>query len=193
MSGFYIQSDAAITANAAEIRIPRTSCTNPADPASHFALIGKDSGGVSVSGHLFGYSRDVGLGVPATRAAKVNDVLFFSSSEKMYPTAVDFAAGDAAVGNNDLVTAFRAPFLPTDTDLTVPAVIVSMDGKDYAYITAHQTLAGKAVAIPSQFNGRTVDVLSSGGTISVGSAVVARSQVSVSVTGYGDAVLRLTA
>jgi hypothetical protein len=193
VSGYNFQSVADITANAAEIRIPRTSCTNPADPASHFALIGKDSGGVAVSGHLFGYSRDVGLGVPAARAAKVNDVLFFSSAEKMYPTAVDFAAGDAAVGNNDLVTAFRAPFLPTDTDLTVPGVIVSMDGKDYVYITAHQTLTNTAVAIPSELNGRTVEVLSTGGTISVGSTVVAGSQVLIDVTGYGDAVLRLSA
>jgi hypothetical protein len=192
VAGYDFQAIANITLNAAEIRIPKASCAVPADPASHFAMIGKDGGGVVVGGHLFGYCRDVGLGVPDTRAAKVTDVAFFSTAEKQYPIAIDAAAGDAAVGNNDLVTAFRAPFLPTDTDLSIPAVIVTMDGKDYAYITAHQTLADKLVQIPSALNGRTVEVISTGGSITVNSTVVALDHISINVTGYGDAVLRLT-
>ena len=192
VGAFDFKAIANITANAAEVRLPKASCTDVADPASHFALIGKDGGGTILSGHLFGYSRAEGQGVPATRAASVVDCLFFSSSEKMYPIAVDSAAGDSVAGDVVTVTGFRAPYLPTDTDLTVPAVIVSMGGKNYVYITAHTTLANKAVTVPMKFAGQAITVVKASANVTVHDAYVAGGTISISVSGgYGDAVLRL--
>jgi len=192
VDGYDLEAVADITSNAANVVLPRTSCDDPDDPASHFCLIGKDSGGVTLSGHLFGYSREEGNGVPATRAAKVDTVLLFSAAEKMYPFAVDGAAGDAAEGDVESVTAFRAPFMPTDADLTVPGVVVTMSGETYVYITAHQTLTQKSVAIPDKYTGKAVTTVKGHANVTVHSTFVSAAAIIISVSsGYGDVVLRL--
>ena len=190
VSGYDLQAGANITSNASDVRVPRSSCTTPTDPASHFALIGYSSG-TAVAGHLFGYDRAVGNGIPATRAAEVTNVLFFSSAEKMYPIAVDSASGDAAAGDVVEVGAFRAPFLP-DASLTIPGVIVETGGNTYCYITSHQNLTSHLVEIPDRFDGFSVTVIKSHTNVTVIDTVVINGGVRVTVTGgYGDVVLKL--
>lgn len=192
VAGYDFQAIADITENATEVRVPRTSCTDPDDPASHFCMIGKDGSGNVVANMLFGYDRTYGLGVPATRAANVNDVMFFSSAEKLYPIAIDAAAGDAAAG--DLLEAgwFVVPFAPDPTgDLTVPGIIVEIGNRVFCYITAHKSLTGKRVAIEG-YDGRAVSIIKSHANVTVSDAYVSNGGLTVSVTGgYGDVVLEL--
>lgn len=193
VSGLDFEAIAEVTSNVLDIFVPKTSCDDVNDPASHFCLIGRDSAGTTdVTGHLFGYSRGEGLGVPATRAASVATVFRLSPAEKNYPWAIDATAGDGVVGDVNLVTSFRAPFLPTDTDLTVPAVIVTMSGKTYCYITAHQNLTNKLVSVPGKYNGWLVTEIKSHSNVTVNSKYVSNGKIDLSViNSYGDVVLQL--
>ena len=191
VSGFDFEAVADITDNAAIVRVPAASCDDPANPASHFALIGRNLSGDPVAGHLYGYSRDTGLGVPAVRANAATDVMYFSPAEKQYPIAVDSKAGDAAVGDIRAVTAFRAPFLPTDPDLTIPGVVVNMDGINYVYITTHQALYAKPVLLPGELSGQKITVIKPSSTLSVLSQFVTGGAILVESSGYGDVVIRL--
>jgi hypothetical protein len=181
-----------VTANASEVRFPRASCEDPTDPASHFCFLGKDGSGNVLSGHLFGFSRLTGLGVPAERAVSVTEVAIMSSAEKLYPFAIDSAVGDSVAADVNTIDGFRAPFLPTDTDLTIPGVVVTVGGVHLIYITAHQTLTQKEVALPSALNGRPISVLKSHANVTVHSVYIADSKVLVSVAGgYGDVILQV--
>ncbi|MBO9431600.1 hypothetical protein [Sulfitobacter sp. R18_1] len=192
VAGYDFQSMADITDNTTEVRIPRMSCADPNDPASHFCMVGKDAGGNVVANMLIGYDRTYGLGVPATRAASVNDVMFFSSAEKLYPIAIDEAAGDAAAG--DLLEAgwFVVPFAPDPTgDLTIPGIIVEIGNRTFCYITAHQTLANKSVSITG-YNGRAVSIIKDHANVTIHDDYVSAGAVEISVaSGYGDVVLEL--
>lgn len=190
VGGYNLKAIADITSNAIEVRLPKASCTDVADPASHFATFGK-TGATFNSGLLFGYARDTGIAVPASRAASVTDVLYFTGTKKMYPIAVDLTAGDAATGETLLLNAFRAPFLPTDASLSVPGVIVTVGEKTYCYVTAHQTLTNHAVSIPDVYNGSSISVVKSSGA-TLGSTYVSDGQILISTTGgYGDLVLQI--
>lgn len=193
VGGYDLQAIANITANATTVRVPRTSCSDPADPASHFCLIGKDGSGEVVSNMLFGYDRTYGLGVPATRAASVNDVMFFSNYNKMYPIAIDEAAGDAAAGDVLEAGWFVVPFAPDpDGDLTIPGVIVQVGNKTFCYIAAHKTLARKSVAI-SGYNGRAVSILKAHDNVTIHDSYVSNGSIAISVAnGYGDVILDLS-
>lgn len=192
VSGLDFESIAEVTSNAASVTVPKSSCDDTSDPASHFCLIGKDSGDVVLSGHVFGYSREDGLGVPATRAANITDVYNLSTAEKNYPHAIDDADGDAVADDTDLVTSFRAPFLPTDTDLTIPGVIVTMNGNTYCYITAHQNLSNKSVSIPSKYNGWLITAIKSSANVTVINDYVTDNAIIITViNSYGDIILRL--
>ena len=192
VSGLDFQNVAEVTTNAIEVFVPSSSCDDPADPASHYSLIGKDGSDVTLSGHVFGYSRGEGLGIPATRGGIVDTIFRLSAAEKNYPYAIDEKAGDAVAGQVDEMTAFRAPFLPTDTELTIPAVIATMSGKTYCYITAHQDLTDKQVAIPSKYNGWPVTVVKPSDNVTVKSGFVSEGFIEIDVINdYGDVVLRL--
>lgn len=192
VSGLDFEAIAEVTNNLLDVTVPTTSCDDVNDPASHFCLIGKDSLDVVLSGHVFGYSREDGLGVPATRASSVTDIYNLSPAEKNYPHAIDDAAGDPVADDTDFVSSFRSPFLPTDTDLTIPGVISTMGGVNYCYITSHQNLTFKEVTIPSKFNGWPVTVLKSSANVTVHSTHVLDGIIKISViNNYGDVVLRL--
>lgn len=118
--------------------------------------------------------------------------MFFSSAEKLYPVAIDSAAGDALANDVLVATAFRAPFLPTDADLTVPGVIVTMSGKRFCYITAHKSLDHKVVSLPAKLNGLAVTVIKADPNVQLHSNYVSDGAVVISVTGsYGDVVLSI--
>ena len=192
VSGLDFEAVAEVTNNTSEILAPTTSCDDVNDPASHYCLIGKDSSDVVQSGHVFGYSREDGDGVPAVRAAIVNNIYRISSAEKNYPYVIDSSAGDGVAGQTNLITAFRAPFLPTDTDLTIPAVIATMNGATYCYITAHQNLSDKSVSIPVKFNGWPVTVLKGSPNVVVLDEYVSENAINIAVSNsYGDVVLKL--
>jgi len=192
VSGYDFQGVADITANATEVRVPKSACADPTNPASHFAMIGKLSG-TALGGTLYGYSRKKGLGVPATRAASVTDVMFFSNAEKNYPIAIDSGYGDIAAGDAFEVTSYIAPYLNTDADLTIPGVIVTCDGVDQLIMATHQTLTNKAVSLPDDINGRKITALKAHANVTVNDGYVSEGSISVSVaSGYGDIVLELT-
>jgi len=101
-------------------------------------------------------------------------------------------SGDAVAGEVDYVTSFRAPFLPTDTDLTVPAIIATMDGSTYCYITAHKNLSNKAVAIPSKYNGWKITTIKGSANVILQSEYVSNNEIVITVSNnYGDVVLKL--
>jgi len=192
VSGLDFEAIAEITSHAAQVVVPKSSCDDSANPASHFCLIGKDSSDVVLSGHVFGMSREDNLGVPATRSANINNIYYLSAANKNYPIVIDQADGDAVAGDNDFVTMFRAPFLPTDSELTIPAVIATMNGRYYCYITAHQNLTNKSVSIPTRFNGFPVTVVKSSANVTVHDSYVTNGTIAITVTSaYGDIVLRL--
>lgn len=192
VSGLDFKNVAEVTSNLLDVNVLTTDCDDVSDPASHYSLIGKDGSDVTLSGHLFGYDRSLGLGIPTTRANSVGIIYNMSPNEKNYPHAIDYAAGDAVANTVDEVTAFRAPFLPTDTDLTVPAVLVSMNGKLYCYITSHKDLTNKLIAIPKAFNGLKVTTIKHNANVTVHSEFVSSGAITISVeNNYGDVVLQL--
>jgi len=194
VSGYDFRNKANITANAALVQVPAAACADPADPASHFCQIGR-TGGAVTSSEAYGLSRASGLGVPATRAASVRNVMFFSPAEKQYPVAIDVAAGSGVGGRILTATAFRAPFLPTDASLTIPGVIVTMDGRHYGYITSHRSQTAKAVAVPAALRGLPIKVIKSDRNVTLHSNLVGRDgEITIDVAGsYGDVVLRIGA
>ena len=192
VGGYDLKAVADITANADVVQIMRTDCLDPADPVSHWCQFGKGVGGATISGHLYGFSREEGLGIPAVRASSANVSMYFSSAEKQYPIAIDVGAGNADSESTIVATAFRAPFLPTDLDLTVPAVIATMSGKHYCYVTAHKTLSRKLVKVPSDLNGLPITVVKGHANVTVHSSYVTDGEIVLSVVGgYGDIVLRI--
>jgi len=194
VSGYDLRDKANITANAALVQVPAAACANPSDPASHFCQIGK-SGGVVTSSEAYGLSRASGLGLPATRAASVRNVMFFSPAKKQYPVAIDAGGGEGVSGQILTATAFRAPFLPTDASLTIPGVIVTMDGRHYGYITSHRSQTAKAVAVPAALRGLPIKVIKSDRNVTLHSNLVGRDgEITIDVAGsYGDVVLRIGA
>lgn len=104
---------------------------------------------------------------------------------------MDSLSGDSDAGDINLITAFRAPFLPTDEDLTVPGVIVTMSGKTYCYITAHKNLENKKVLIPSTYSGWPVTIIKDSGNVNVKSDFVSDGYIEIDVSNnYGDIILR---
>lgn len=193
VSNIDFQNIADVTSNTLDIYVPKTSCDDPLDPASHFCLFGRDASGVdNLSGQIFGYNREVGLGIPANREVSVNNVFQLSSAEKNYPKAIDSGAGDATAGEYNAITAFRAPFLPTDADLSIPAVIVTMDGSIYCYIAAHKDITRKSVIVPAIYDKWPITVLKSSPNVDVISSYVENNSIIISVTNsYGDIVVKL--
>jgi len=192
VSGLDFENIAEVTNNVLDVFPQASDCDDPNDPASHACLIGKNSSDVVQSGHVFGYSRDEGLGVPATRAASTDTIFRLSPAEKNYIYGVDAKSGDASAGDLDTIAAFRAPFLPTDTTLTIPGVIVMMSGRTYCYITAHQNHTNKKVSIPSKYNGWPITVLKAHSNVTVNSEFVSTGEIDIDViNSYGDVVLRL--
>lgn len=192
VSGLDFESIADVTSNVLTVDVPRLSCDDSTDPASHFCLIGRDSADNTMSGQVFGYCRESGLGIPATRAASVETVYSLSPSEKNYPHAIDALAGDAVSTDLDTVIAFKAPFLPTDNDLTIPAVIVSMNGKDYCYITAHKNFTNKSVQVPDEFEGKAISVIKSHANVSVLNTSVINNSIQLTViNSYGDIIVTI--
>ncbi len=190
VSGYNFQSVADITANAAQVNIPKASCTNASDPASHFAVFGTLAGSYT-SGHLYGVSRGEGLGIPATRTSGIANVMYFSSANKQYLVLKDSTIPASTVGDVDIATLFRAPFLPTDSSLTIPGICVTMSGVDYIYITAHQNLTNKSVQIPTRLNGKKITVVKSHANVTVVNPFFTNNQVTINViNGYGDIILR---
>lgn len=191
VSGFDFQAIADYTSNGSQVDILASDCDDPADPASLFCLIGTDAADAILSGQVFGYDPAVGLGVPATRAANADRVLYFSSSEKNYPVLIDAAAGDAAAGDTFEAACWRAPFLPTDPELTIPGVILQSYGRTYCAIAAHQALDEKEVAVPEQLTGRTVTIVRGEG-LTLDNGFVREGKIQVSVPGaHGWALLEL--
>lgn len=190
VSGFDFQSKADFTANAAFISIPKSSCADPTNPASHFAIFGFDAGGNQVSGYAFGYSRTIGQTTPAARAANVTNVHQLAGSGKQYPVAVDWAAGDAVAGAVRTTVAWDAFFDPTDADLTLPAVgHAEPDGQHYFVITAHKAISGKWVTLPDAMKGKRVAVVKAGAGVSVGPLVTPKGVWMSNTGAYGDVVI----
>jgi hypothetical protein len=192
VSGYDFKNIADITANAAIIQIPKASCTDPNNPASHFCQFGKDSGGNLLSGHLYGLNRNDGLGIPANRSASVTYVMYFSSADKQYIVGIDATAGDSVAGSILTATGFRVPFLPTDADLTIPGVLVTVGEKHYCYITAHKVLTKKIVRIPAELNGLPVSTIKAGAGVTIATPYVSDAAIEIStMTNYGDVVLEI--
>lgn len=193
VSGLDFEAIAEVTSNVLDIFVPATSCDDPADPASHFCLFGRAAAGVdNLSGHVFGYSRDVGLGIPAARAAATATVYRLSPAEKNYPWVIDGKSGDSVAAEYDRVTAFRAPFLPTDPDLSIPGVIVEMDGSTYCYITAHQNLTNKLVSVPKKYNRMFITVLKESPNVTINKQYIEDNTIDITViNSYGDVILKL--
>ena len=195
VSGLDFEAIAEVTSNAAEIRAPAASCDDPADPASHGCLFGRDpTGTTNISGQVFGYSREQGNAIPATRAADTTSIYRISPAEKNYLYLIDDKAGDAAAGEYVSGTGFRAPFLSDqDITLSVPGIIVTMDGSTFVYITSHANQSAKSIAIPAKFNRFPVTIIkdSPNVTITSGGFVENNAIVIDVINSYGDIVLKL--
>lgn len=192
VNGYDLKNVADVTSNAGTITILKSDCDNPADTPSHFAMIGKDGTGVKVAGLAYGYNRSVGLGVPATRSLSTDKITYMSSMEKMYPVAVDALSGDAVVGQNSVVTSFKAPFDPQqDGLLTLPAIVVEMDGSTYVYITSHAALANYDVNVPSNLSGKAISVIKETGSGAISSNFVSGGKIKINSTGYYDVIIKL--
>lgn len=190
VSGLNFKAKADITANVTDIQVMTANCDDPTKPSDMFCLLGKN-GANYASGQAFGYDPLVGLGEFATRAAKSARVLNLSSANKCYPTAIDSAAGDAVAGDEFELACYRAPFLPTDAQLTIPGVIYSVNGGYRCLVSAHQTLTNKAVAVPVELSGKAVTVLASGGFTLV-SPFVSQGVIMISTAGgHGWAILKI--
>lgn len=184
-----------VTSNAAQVDVLADDCDDPSDPASTFCLLGTNGADAILSGQAFGYDTAVGLAVPATRAANCNRVFYMSSSEKNYPVLIDDDAGDAASGDTFEAACYRVPFLPTDSDLTIPGVIyevgIGTEKKVRCIIAAHQSLSGKEVSVPAEYGGRAITILRGDG-LTLDSDYVANGKITISVAGsHGWAVLGL--
>lgn len=184
-----------VTSNASQIDVLASDCDDPTDPASTFCLIGTNGADAILSGQAFGYDTAVGLAVPATRADNCNRVFYMSNSEKNYPILIDADAGDAASGDTFEALCYRAPFLPTDSDLTIPGVVyeagIGNTKKIRCIVAAHKSLSAKEVTVPSEYSGRAITILRGDG-LTLDSTFVRDGKITISVAGsHGWAVLGL--
>jgi hypothetical protein len=132
-SGLNFSTPQNVTANAATIQIGSAEWTDPADPPERFAFIQQTSGGTPVHGFLGGYSHLVGLGVPATRAASVAIAMEISTSEKVYPWAIEPTAAGATAAANEYnsLLAYRGYFDPVSDTNIYHQGVYRWDGKLY--------------------------------------------------------------
>jgi hypothetical protein len=193
IGGYSFQAFADITTPPADsVLIPIASCGDPTDPPNHFCQRALLSGTVLWS-EVYGINPTYALGIPATAIVSKANVAFFTPAQKQYTPQIDYTAGNGVAGVTQMVgTTFRAPFLPTDPMLSVPGVIVDMNGERYCYITAHQSLTRHSVAVPAELNGEAITVIQLAGGMTVNSRVVQNGEILITVTGgYGDAMLQI--
>lgn len=190
ISGYLFQSFSDVTTRPANITvIPIADCGDPTNPPTHFCQRAL-RGGTVLWSELYGINPTYGLGAPSVAMVSKANVMFFTPAQKQYPVLIDYTAGDGVAGTDMLGMDFRAPFLPTDPNLSVPGVIVDMDGRRYCYITAHKSLVNYGVAVPPDLNGQSVTVIRKVGDIVVHSRTVRNAEIVITVgSGYGDAIL----
>lgn len=192
VSGLDFKNKADITSNAASINIPVSSCDDVNNPASHFSQI-IANGSTPEYGCLIGYNREIGVGVPATRASVVTNVLNISTSEKQYPRAVDSAVQPVG-GEFRTAVAYDAYYdMSSNTSYTVNNFVEFADGSVHWVFDCHTTLNNVWVETPSDLIGRSIQVLDKSASLTVhNSDVVMGSGILISVSGgYGRCVVKI--
>ena len=90
VGGFDFEAIAEVTSNATEFRVPASSSDDPTDPGSHGCLFGRvPAGAVNLSGQVFGYNREAGNAIPATRKDDETNIYRISAAEKNYLYLID--------------------------------------------------------------------------------------------------------
>jgi hypothetical protein len=193
VGGYDLTGIADITSNSSAVTVPRSSCVDADNPASHFTQQ-IQSGGSPVRAFSHGYARHIGIGVPATRAAVTTDIFELSSSEKQYPYAVDAGAGaTASAGEHYTAVCWNAIQDMSGTpDETVNSLVEYADGTVHWIIDLHRTATAEWFDLPDDLIGRPVTVLDSTGFTLISDDVVTPRGLRVSVPGsYGRAVVEI--
>lgn len=177
-----------------QIDLVASTWSAPTNPPERMVQIVKTSGGVNRFGYVHGYSRQSGVGANLANYA-TNQSGRITSVRKMYMFGLSklstFLSGGStfATGQSLSAVAYRIPYdLTTLTQATCWAV--RQDGATAECIVDfHQNVAGLSLPINPKYNGKTVTVLDSQGSITLGGTVVAGA-ISCTVTGgFGSAVL----
>lgn len=194
VGGYDFSNIAEITNNAATVTVAKADCLNTSNPASHFAQIIKDSGGNKLRGFVHGYARNVGVGVPATRAALCVELWQLSTAKKQYIRAVDSGYGaTAAAGENLQAVTFNSYYdMSANTNYTVNAMFELADGKVHWVFDCHATLSATWITMPPELVGKLVAVLDSTNFTLHTTAVVTAKGLRVSTSGgRGRAVIQI--
>lgn len=193
VGGFAFSDRADITANAASVIVSKTDCADQANPTSHFCQY-TYAGGAPVNGLAFGYMRQRGQGLPATRAQNAR-IWQMSSSEKQYPVAIDgqrFASQLVPAGTV-LQTgwwSFAQP-MASYPSYTIYAMYEDA-GKAYLVLDVHETVTNRAVPIPRELMGRPLSVVDKSASFTLVSEMVTGDGLICSVSGgKGNAVIQI--
>lgn len=194
VGGYDFTNIANVTSNSSTVSIAKSNSINTSDPPSHWAQLTKDGTGGFIRGFAAGYQRTTGQGIPATRAQ--NTWLYqLSTSEKQYPVAVDgtrFPSARIPVATDLTTVVWECAYkMDSNPTYTVNAAYEYND-KVYRVIDVHASLTNQEIPVPAGLVGRSVTVISTGGTITVHSSTVAsNSTVSISTTTWGRAILEI--
>lgn len=194
IGGYDFTATADITSNSGERLLVTSNASDPAKPPSVFAQFLKLSGD-PVLGLAHGYLTTTGAGKPVQRADNTN-LFRLSTSEKMYPVAVDggaFASGLVPAGTVMSVGFWDMAFDMSDNPARTVDAIYEHAGKAYRVVDVHDTVAYGALNMPAELTGRPVTVIEEQGGFTLHSdEFVPAGGLTYSVSGgYGRAIIEV--
>ncbi len=194
IGGYDFTATADITSNSAERALLTSNVSDAAKPSAVFAQFLKLSGN-PVLGLAHGYMTTTGVGKPAERAD--NTYLFrLSSSEKMYPVAIDggaFPSGLVPAGTVMQVGFWDQCYDMSDTPTRTVDAVYEHAGKVYRVVDIHDTITYGSLDVPAELVGKPVEVVESQGGFTLHSdEFVPAGGLTYSVSGgYGRAIIAI--
>ena len=172
---------------AAQITISKSLLADPNVPiSSYFQMIDA----IGTKAMNLGYNTEYGYGVPEKRLPYLKGSLgFYYTSLKMYPHL--FTSGSLKAGDSYDCISYRIPSEPVDSDFTA---INWYWVADTIYLQLHTTkaLPERAVTLPDYMVGMTAEVIEGSTSFTVHSDAIAEGGITVSSTGAGYAIVKLT-